>query len=98
MFNTARFGHCPWVIPTPFEEFHPDCVEERCESGRKSVMIWGAFCGTLKSNLYFVPAGTKIDSSVYTTEILDPLLIPLVTKLARSMCGHRWLRMAHQAI
>jgi hypothetical protein len=40
-------------------------------------MIWGAFCGTeLKSNIYFVPSGSKIDSSSYTTTILDPLLIP----------------------
>lgn len=38
-------------------------------------MIWGAFCGTLKSDLYFVPSGKKIDSSVYTTKTLDPLLI-----------------------
>lgn len=30
----------------------------------------------MKSDLYFVPSGPKIDSSVYTTEILDPLLIP----------------------
>lgn len=30
----------------------------------------------MKSDLYFVPSGTKIDLMVYTTEILDSLLIP----------------------
>jgi hypothetical protein len=76
-FNTADFGHRQWVIRRPDEEYHPDCIDERWESGKQSVMIWRAFCGPeLKSNIYFVPSGSKIDFSFYTTTILNPLLIP----------------------
>lgn len=75
-FNTAGFGHRPWVIRRADEEFHPDCIDEGWESGKQSVMIWGAFCGHLKTDLFFVPSGTKVDSATYATEILDPLLIP----------------------
>jgi len=60
----------------PEEEYHPDCVDEVWGSGRKSVMVWGAFCGELKSPLYVVPPGTTLDSEKYTKNVLDPLLIP----------------------
>ncbi|RPA99584.1 hypothetical protein L873DRAFT_1563371, partial [Choiromyces venosus 120613-1] len=40
-FSTTGFGHCPRVLRRPEEEFHPDCIDETCESGRESVMIWG---------------------------------------------------------
>ena len=40
-------------------------------------MVWGAFCGSLKSPLYIVPPGTTINSARYTTNVLEPLLIPL---------------------
>ncbi|RPB14681.1 hypothetical protein P167DRAFT_469307, partial [Morchella conica CCBAS932] len=40
-FNTAGFGHRPWVLRTPAEEYHPDCIDETWESGRQGVMIWG---------------------------------------------------------
>lgn len=39
-------------------------------------MVWGAFCGKLKSELFFVPNGAKVDSQKYVQHILDPLLIP----------------------
>lgn len=39
-------------------------------------MVWGAFCGTLKSNLVFVPTKAEIDSSFYVTEIMYPSLVP----------------------
>lgn len=39
-------------------------------------MVWGAFCGSLKSELVFVPAGSTVSSTTYTQDILDPLLIP----------------------
>lgn len=39
-------------------------------------MVWGAFCGRLKSELIFVPAGSTVSSVSYTNHILDPELIP----------------------
>ena len=39
-------------------------------------MVWGAFCGELKSPLYVIPPGTTLDSEKYTSNVLDPLLIP----------------------
>lgn len=75
-YSTKGFAFRPMVIRTADEEFHPDCIDEEWESGRKSVMVWGAFCGELKSELFFVPSGAKLDSGKYTQHILDPLLIP----------------------
>jgi hypothetical protein len=76
IFNTSGFGHRPWVLRTPEEEYHPDCIDETWESGRKSTMIWGAFCGEMKSELVFTPAGVTIKSQTYVDHILDPHLIP----------------------
>ena len=41
------------------EEYHKDCVDEVFDSGRKSKMVWGAFCGTTKSSLVFIPGMAK---------------------------------------
>ena len=40
------------------------------ESGRKGVLVWGAFCRTLKSPLYIVPPATTINSTRYLLLIL----------------------------
>ncbi|KAH0603088.1 uncharacterized protein H6S33_008092 [Morchella sextelata] len=56
--------------------YHSDCIDETWESGRKSTMIWGEFCGEMKSELVFTPAGVTIKSQTYVDEILDPYLIP----------------------
>lgn len=45
-FNTVGFGHWPWVNCWPDEEYHPDCIDKKWESGRKSVMIWECFVVT----------------------------------------------------
>lgn len=39
-------------------------------------MVWGAFCGDMKTPLHLIPPGTKVDSGHYTLRILDLLLIP----------------------
>lgn len=39
-------------------------------------MAWGAFVGTTKTDLIFIPDKAKMDSEVYTKTILDPILIP----------------------
>ncbi|RPA97774.1 hypothetical protein L873DRAFT_1689844 [Choiromyces venosus 120613-1] len=55
-FSTTGFGHHPWVIRLPEEEFHIDCMDQTFEQGRESTMVWGGFCGTTKSELpYLVP-------------------------------------------
>lgn len=75
-FSTIGFGHRPWVIRNAGEEDHPDCMDDIEKSGRKGVMVWGAFCGTMKSELVFVPNKVTLDSATYTEYILDPCLIP----------------------
>ena len=39
-------------------------------------MAWGAFCGIIRSELFFVLGQAKLDSATYVQEILDPLLLP----------------------
>ncbi|RPA99617.1 hypothetical protein L873DRAFT_1843518 [Choiromyces venosus 120613-1] len=62
-FSTTGFGHRPWVLRRPEEEFHPDCIDETWESGRESVMIWGGFCGEMKSELQVIPPGVVEDGA-----------------------------------
>lgn len=38
-------------------------------------MVWGAFCGTLKSDLVFIPGKAKIDSVLYVETVMEPHLI-----------------------
>ena len=75
-FSTAGFGSRPPVIRNAAEEYHPDCLDEVWESGSTGVMAWAAFCGHLKSDLVFVDGKVTINSEVYSTQILDPHLIP----------------------
>lgn len=81
MYNTIGFSQRPWVIRRADEEFHPDCIDLYWESGRETVMVWGAFCGEHKSELVACPSGIKLDSCEYTLSILDPHLIPFWHKM-----------------
>ena len=50
-------------------------MDETFESGRQSRMIWGGFCGTLKSRLVFIPCKAKVDSALYVSTIMYPHLV-----------------------
>ena len=39
-------------------------------------MVWGAFCGTLKSDLVFIPGKAKVDSVLYVQKVMEPHLVP----------------------
>lgn len=39
-------------------------------------MIWGAFCGTVKSDPVYIPSKVKIDSLTYVQTVLEPALVP----------------------
>ena len=75
-FSTAGFGHRPWVIRKPDEEYHADCIDETFEQGRQTKMVRGGFCGTLKSDLVMVPGKAKLDSATYVVTIMEPHLVP----------------------
>lgn len=75
-FSTAGFGNRPWVTRKASEEFHADCIDETFDSGRESRMIWGAFCGTTRSQLVFIPPKAKVDSALYVRNIMYPHLVP----------------------
>ena len=40
-------------------------------------MVWGAFCGTTKSDLIYIPGKAKISSATYVNTVLEPALIPI---------------------
>lgn len=77
-FSTSGFSRRPPVTCRDGDEeaFHENCIDEQWRQGRKSQMVWAAFCGEHKSDLHFVPGKVSIDSTQYTTTVLDPLLIP----------------------
>lgn len=39
IFNTYGFVHRLWIVRRPEEEYHTDCINETCESGRKSTIL-----------------------------------------------------------
>ncbi len=64
-FSTDHTAYNVTVLRQPGEEYHADCVQEELRQGRQSVMVWGAFCGTTKSDLHIVK-GDVSDTSSYT--------------------------------
>jgi len=75
-FSTVGFGNRPWVTRKASEEYHANCVDATFESGRQSRMVWGGFCGTMRSKLVLIPSKAKVDSSLYVTHIMHPNLVP----------------------
>jgi len=39
-------------------------------------MVWGAFCGTVKSDLVIIPGKATLDSALYVQNVMEPHLIP----------------------
>jgi len=76
-FPTAGFGHRSWVIRKTDEEYHPDCTDRNLHFDRKSKTIWGAFCGTTKDQIVYVPGRAKIDAATYVRTVLKPALAPI---------------------
>ena len=76
-FSTAGFGHRPWAIRKPDEEYHVDCIDEAFEQSRQNKMVWGGFCGALKSDL-MVPGKAKLDSATYVATIMEPHLAAML--------------------
>ena len=58
------------------QEYHASCVEETFESGPQWRMVWGGFCGTMRSKLVLIPSKAKVDSSLYVTHIMHTNLVP----------------------
>ena len=75
-FSTASSGRRPWVIRKVDEKYHPDCSDKNFHTGRKTKMVWVAFCGTTKSELIYIPRKVKIDSIPYVETVLEPALLP----------------------
>jgi len=75
-FSTAGFDSRPPVIRNTEEEYHPNCLDEIWKSGSTGGIVWGAFCGHIKSDLVLVDGKVTINSEIYILQILDPHLIP----------------------
>jgi len=39
-------------------------------------MVWGAFCGTVKSDVVFIPGKATLDSALYVQNVMEPQLVP----------------------
>jgi len=75
-FSTTGFGHRLWIIRKPDVEYHTNSVDETFEQEQSSKMIWGGFCGSLKSNLVCIPGKAKLDSATYVAKVMEPHLVP----------------------
>src|SRR5437588_868174 len=75
-FSTAEFGNRPWVTRKANEEFYEECIDQTSESGRKSKMVWGGFCGTMRCKLVFILSKAKVDSAEYVKQVMYPQLVP----------------------
>ena len=40
-------------------------------------MVWGEFCGGIKSDLVFILGKTTLDSAAHVTTVMEPHLVPL---------------------
>ena len=77
LMNPAGFGHRPWVIRSPEEEYHTDCIDEIFNQGRQSRMVWGGFCEGIKPKLVCIPGKAMLDSATYVATVIEPHLVPL---------------------
>ena len=50
-------------------------------------MIWGGFCGSIKSELVIIPGKATLDSAAYATAVMEPHLVPLWNKYCKE---RRW--------
>ena len=50
-------------------------------------MVWGGFCGSIKSDLAFIPGKATLYSAVYVTTVMEPHLFLYGIAAARSMGG-----------
>jgi len=39
-------------------------------------MVWGAFCGTTKSDLVCMPGKAKVNAVTYVKTVMEPYLVP----------------------
>jgi len=39
-------------------------------------MVWGAFCGRIKSDLVFIPGKATMDSALYVENVMEPHVVP----------------------
>ena len=62
-----------WVFRTAKEKYISDCLRPVFKGARKSIMVWGCFHGSTKSELHCFPSGS-IDSAVYQKTLAEGLL------------------------
>ncbi|RPA93321.1 hypothetical protein L873DRAFT_1793740 [Choiromyces venosus 120613-1] len=52
-------------------------------------MAWGAFCGTTKSDLVFIPGKAKVDAVTYVETVIEPYLVPFWHKCCKE---YGWMK------
>jgi transposase len=67
-FELGKLTRTVRVWRRAYEKYYPDCLAPTFKSGRVSVMVWGAFTATSKSNLIQMPVGRR--KAVDFTEII----------------------------
>ncbi|MBW0568455.1 hypothetical protein O181_108170 [Austropuccinia psidii MF-1] len=67
-----------WRLPN--EKYNIDFMQVNHRSGRRSVMIWGAFCGRFQSNLIIPPTQQRTAQNFFDN-VYIPGLIPFIEEL-----------------
>ncbi|RPA71118.1 hypothetical protein BJ508DRAFT_218412 [Ascobolus immersus RN42] len=99
-FSTADHG-TKRVTRLPTERYHLDCLQWSYQSGRASIMIWGAISYNWKSQLIFLDKTTKDTGKVHKNGKLvtrtsigpvdyrDQVLIPVVAPAFKGKKGYK---------
>jgi hypothetical protein len=76
-FDTSARG-TTWVTRLRHERYHDHCTDHDFQSGRASVMVWGAISYNWKSPLIFLDGTEKrgVQASDYLEQVLEPVVRP----------------------
>lgn len=76
-FNCDQLSGTIWVTRKPSEEYDEDCLVPKFQK-LTTVMVWGAICGSQKSQLVIweTKEWGKINSETYIQRIICPVFYP----------------------
>ena len=87
-FSTTGFSHPLLVIRLTKQEFHIHCIDQNFQQGTDTTMACGVFCGTIKSDLVFIPRKVKMDSASMLRPLCSPIWCLSGRSAVRSRDGH----------
>jgi transposase len=76
-FEIGKNSQVVCVWRTKEQKYDLDCLEPTFKSGRTSTMVWGAFFGTTKAPLVFIPPKSR-KAADFIKEVYKPGLVPFL--------------------